>query len=403
MKVSIIGGGASGMMAALSAAEDKNNTVTLLERQNRVGRKLLATGNGRCNLTNLHAAPDRYHGTDPAFVRSALTQFPVERTLEFFRELGLYTVAEDDGKIYPLSDQANSVVDVLRFGLEQRGVQVVTSQDVVSVGKKARGFFIATATGEQYYADKLILAAGGCAGKTLGGTRAGYKLLESLGHSCTELRPALVQIKTAPDRVRSLKGVRADAALTLKENGAVVARCEGEVQFTEFGVSGPVAFALSRDVSVGTGEMLLLADLLRTQEEEEILAALLERCARFPGLPAEHLLTGMLNTRLGQAVVKFCDIPLSCPLSELDGVEKIAHALKFFPLPVEGVLGMEHAQVTVGGASTSEFRADTLESRLRPGLFATGEVLDIDGDCGGFNLQWAWSSGYVAGKLGVRP
>lgn len=401
MQILIIGGGAAGMMAALTAAEDASNQITLLERQNRVGKKLLATGNGRCNLSNLNAGATYYHGADDRFVDGILRRKSVTDTVEFFRALGLYTVAEEDGKLYPLSDMANSVVDVLRFSLEQKGIRVVTSCDVLSIRKKARGYQVET-TGESYYGDKVIITCGGAAGKNLGGTRAGYKLLSMVGHSCTELYPSLVQIKTDTRFSASLKGVRADCAMTLKEDGRVIAKSEGEIQFTDFGVSGPISFALSRSVSVGTGEMLLLLDFLRNFDEVQVVCQLQERCERFPKLMAEQLLTGMLNSRLGQSVLKFTGVEFSAPLCELktDVLQKIAHNLKFFPLSVQGTLGMEHAQVTAGGVPTEEFRADTLESRLAPGIFAAGEVLNVDGDCGGFNLQWAWSSGYVAGKLG---
>ena len=401
MQILIIGGGASGMMAALTAAEDPHNQITLLERQNRVGKKLLATGNGRCNLSNLNASAVHYHGADARFVSGILRKFDVAQTLEFFRNLGLYTVTEEDGKVYPLSDQANSVVDVLRFALEQKGVRVVTSCDVLSIRKKARGYQVET-TGESYYGDKVIITCGGAAGKNLGGTRSGYKLLSMLGHSCTDLHPSLVQIKTDTRLIASLKGVRADCEMTLKEDGHFVAQSTGEIQFTDFGVSGPISFALSRSVSTGEGEMILLLDFLRNYDESQVQAQLRERCNRFPDLGAEQLLTGMLNTRLGQAVLKFSQVEFSTPLKELteEVLQKIAHNLKFFPLTVTGTLGMEHAQVTVGGVPAEEFRADTLESRLAPGIFAAGEVLNVDGDCGGFNLQWAWSSGHVAGKLG---
>ena len=199
MKVLIIGGGASGMMAALSAAEDGSNRVMLLERQGRVGRKLLATGNGRCNLTNLGADASRYHGAAPEFVKPALERFGVQRTLDYFRALGLLTVAEADGKVYPLSDQASSVLDVLRFAVELRGVTVVPSCDVIEVKKKARGYEAVSATGEKYFGDKLIVCCGGCAGKRLGGVKSGYFLLGQLGHSCTALYPCLTQIETDPD------------------------------------------------------------------------------------------------------------------------------------------------------------------------------------------------------------
>ena len=403
MQVLIIGGGASGMMAALSASENPENQVTILERQNRVGKKLMATGNGRCNLTNRNLTLRNFHGTDAGFAEKALSRFPVDATLDYFAQLGLYTVTEEDGKVYPLSDQANSVVDTLRFALSQRGVTVITGCDVLSVRKKARGYKIVT-TGEEYDADNLIITAGGCAGKTLGGTRSGYKLLESLGHRTTSLHPVLVQVKTDLTYVRSLKGVRADCAMTLKENGKTLAVQQGEVQFTDFGVSGPVTFSLSRLVSLAQGEQLLLLDFLRNYSENEIYASLSARCGRFPKLEVEQLLTGMLNPRLGLAVLKFSQLDLKSELASLteDSLKKIAHNLKFFPLQADGTLGMEHAQVTAGGVLTCDFRADTLESRKAPGVFVAGEVLDIDGDCGGYNLQWAWSSGYVAGKLGGK-
>ena len=402
MKVLIVGGGASGMMAALSAAEDSANQITLLERQSRVGRKLLATGNGRCNLTNLGAGVSRYHGSAPAFAQAALTRFDVRATLAYFRSLGLLTVAEPDGKVYPLSDQASSVLDVLRFALEQRGVHIVPSCDVIEVRKKARGYEAVSATGEKYFGDKLILCCGGCAGKRLGGVRSGYFLLGQLGHHCTPLLPALCQIKTDPTWVRALKGIRADCHIRLLRGGRLLQQAEGELQFTDFGVSGPVAFELSRAVSTSGDGLTLTLDLFRAYSEAALLAFLQQRRANFPQLPSEELLSGSLQSRLGKTVLKRAGIDPALPLRDLPdaSLAALCALAKCFPLAVEGVMGFDFAQVTVGGVPVEEFRPDTLESRLAPGVFAAGEVLDLDGDCGGFNLQWAWSSGYVAGKLG---
>ena len=402
MKVLIIGGGASGMMAALSASRDPGNTVTLLERQNRVGKKLLATGNGRCNLTNLHADVSHYHGADPAFTVPAMRLFGVPETLDFFRSVGLLTVAEASGKVYPLSDQANSVVDVLRFALEARGVNVVCSCDVVDVHKKARGIEAVSATGEKHFGDRLIVACGGAAGKKLGGSKAGYHLLGLLGHSCTELLPCLTQIKTDVTYVRALKGVRADALVRLRVDGRTVAESSGEVQFADFGLTGPVAFELSRAAATTDGKAELCLDLLRGYEKDAVLSLLRAKKAAFPALAAEELFSGMLPSRLGKVLVRRAGLDCTAPLSALseDALSACVSLVKFFTLPVEGVMGFDSAQVTAGGVPTSEFHADTLESRLMPNVFATGEVLDIDGDCGGFNLQWAWSSGYLAGRLG---
>ncbi len=402
MKVLIIGGGASGMMAALSAAGTRENTVILLERQARLGKKLMATGNGRCNLTNRALEPSRYHGADAGFALPALRRFGTERALAFFAGLGLLTVTEENGKVYPLSDQANSVVDVLRFALDARGVQTVCSCDVVEVKKKARGYQALAATGERYFGDKLIVCCGGWAGKKLGGSRAGYHLLSQFGHSCTPLYPCLTQLCTDPTWVRALKGVRADAALTLLQNSVPAAQSAGELQFTDFGVSGPEAFAVSRAASVFSGRQALQLDFLRAWPEEAVLTLLKRRQAGFPALAAEELLSGMLQARLGKTIVRRCGIDGRKPLAELAQEEllRCARMIKCFCLDVTGVMGFDSAQVTAGGVPTAEFDAQTLESRLSPGVYAAGEVLDIDGDCGGFNLQWAWASGYVAGQLG---
>ena len=402
MKVLIIGGGASGMMAALSALENPENTVTLLERQNRVGKKLLATGNGRCNLTNRDIRLTHYHGTQPDFARIALESFYVGRTLAFFERLGLLTVTEDSGKVYPLSDQASSVLDVLRFSMQARGVSLVTSCDVVEVRHKARGYEAISATGETYFGDKLIIACGGAAGKKLGGSRSGYHLLSQLGHTCTELLPSLTQIKTDTAYVKALKGVRADAHVRLRKNGQTVQESFGEVQFTDFGLSGPEAFSLSRAAATGGEGQELALDFFREYGEGVLLDMLQEKRMNLPELAAEELFAGMLPSRLGKMIVKRAGLKYQTKLSELTDEQLLScvKISKWFCLEVTGVTGFESAQVTAGGASTKEFDARTLESRLNPGLFVCGEVLDIDGDCGGYNLQWAWSSGYLAGKLG---
>ena len=402
MKVLILGGGASGLMAALSAAQDERNTVTVLERQSRVGRKLLATGNGRCNLTNLDLSPVHYHGQDAGFARAALSRFDGTATLDFFHALGLLTTAEPSGRVYPLSDQSNSVVDVLRFAAAQAGVQLVCGFDAQNVKKKARGYQVAGADGSAYFGDKLIIACGGCAGKALGGTMSGYELLSQLGHSRTALHPSLTQIRTDPAPIRGLKGVRADCHIRLRAGGRTVQEDAGEVQFTETGVSGPAAFTLSRQAGQAQAAELLL-DLLRAYPEPQVLALLAARKAALPQLPAEDALAGMLHPRLGKTLCRACGLGHQ-PLAGVpdEALAALAKKIKNFALPVTGVSGFESAQVTAGGVRTAEFRADTLESRLAPGVFACGEVLDIDGDCGGYNLQWAWSSGYVAGMLGKQ-
>lgn len=399
MKVIVLGGGASGMMAALTAAEDPANQVTLLERQSRLGRKLLATGNGRCNLSNIHADLSHYHGQNPNFAGYALSFFSVEQTLAFFQELGLFTLTEPSGKVYPFSDQANSVLDVLRFALQHRGVNVVCGCEVTAIERKAGGYRLHCQE-QIYFADRVILACGGSAGGKLGGTDLGYRLLRSLGHSITPLSPSLVQIKTETDCIKGLKGVRADASITLKRNGRMCAFEEGEIQFTDFGVSGPAIFSISREAALG-GDQVLLLDLIRPMTEEETFEFLKKKQQSGSQLPLEDFLTGLLHNRLGRIILSTMGYSLERlteSLSEED-LRRIAHGIKFYPIPVTGVMGMDQAQVTAGGVHTEEFDARTLESKKYPGLYVTGELFDIDGDCGGYNLQWAWSSGRLAGCL----
>ena len=397
MKVLVIGGGAAGMMAALTASEREENEVVLLERQARMGRKLLATGNGRCNLTNRSLTRENYHGQEPGFCAYALHAFGVDETLAFFRSLGLLTVTEDSGRVYPRSDSANSVADVLRLTLEQReNVTIVTGAEVTEL-RRRKGRFYASAGEQTFEADRVIVCAGGAAGAKLGGTDLGYRLLASFGHSRTKLCPALVQLRTDTTFVRSLKGVRCEAVARC---GAEVRR--GEVQFTDYGVSGPAIFELSRAVSVSGAEQTLLLDLLPDVPAGELAALLQARCEAMPRLKAEDLLTGMLHNRLGRTLLRACGFSLETPCGEFDGQMRAAlcKTIKHFALCVLGTMGMDGAQVTAGGIRTAEFDEKTMESRLCPGLFAAGEVLDIDGDCGGYNLQWAWSSGRLAGKLG---
>ena len=397
MKIIVIGGGAAGMIAALTAAR-QGAQVCLLERQNRVGRKLLATGNGRCNLTNTHLNPDNYHSENPTFPQAALEAFSTHSTLDFFLSLGLVTTEEPGGRVYPLSDQAGSVVDVLRLALDEAGVEIRTEFEVTGLKKGKHGFKI-TSSGESLLCDRVILCCGGMAGGKLGGTRSGYDLLQAHGHTLTKLYPVLVQVKTDSTFVRALKGVRSDAAVTLKQNEKPVARSQGEVQFTDFGVSGPAVFEISRAVSTGKGGLTLQLNLLRSMDYPQVVELLQRRQEAMPGLTMENFLTGILHNRLGRTLLRYAGYNLTDPVSALkpNDLKRIARSIQSFELPVIGALGFDGAQVTAGGIRTDDFDPNTMESRLVPGLYAAGEVLDVDGDCGGYNLQWAWSSGYAAG------
>ena len=392
MIIGIIGGGASGMAAALEAAENSNNQVLLFERQARLGRKLQATGNGRCNLSNIHASAGGYHGQEPDFVKPAMGRFDPQETLQWFRSMGLFTVSEPSGRVYPYSDQANSVVDVLRFALGKPNIRVTTGTEISRIRKEGNGFSV---DGE--YCDRLIVACGGLAGSKLGGTMSGYQLLRSMGHRMTKLRPALVQLKSSWNGVAALKGVRANCHASIWHEGKLHSQSTGEIQFTEYGISGPVIFEISRDACQGSGSWLCRLDLLPEISEEALHAELQRRTQT--SLPAQELLTGILHNRLGRVVAKAAGLSLNGMVSDLSDPElqEVCSVVKSFEVPLTEPLGMDSAQVTAGGILTADFDPQTMESKLVPGLYACGEVLDIDGDCGGYNLQWAWSSGRCAG------
>lgn len=396
MIIAIIGGGASGMAAALAAAENEKTQVILLERQARVGRKLQATGNGRCNLSNVHAAEGGYHGSDPGFVKPAISAFDPQATLRWFTSLGLFTVTEASGKVYPYSDQANSVVDVLRLSLVKDNITLKTGYEVTKIQKTDTGFLV-TDGEEPIPCDKLILACGGLAGSRLGGTMSGYRLLAKLGHRSTKLRPSLVQIKSSWPELPSLKGVRANCHVQILHNGEHYAQSTGELQLTEHGISGPVVFEISRDVCAASGRWTAKLDFLPNVAVELLESELQRR--RATNLPMEELLTGILHNRLGRVLTKAAGIKGKQSVNQISNAElkEVLTAVKGLEIDLTEPLGMDSAQVTAGGVLTEGFDPATMESKLVPGLYACGEVLDIDGDCGGYNLQWAWSSGRCAG------
>ena len=414
----VIGGGASGIIAALTAAENKDRHVVLFERQARIGRKLLATGNGRCNLTNTGATVKNYHGGDPGFTAPALARFSPEQTLDYFKNLGLVSVEQYGGRVYPLSDSAASVLDVLRFALDGAGVETRAGTRIERVEKKKDKFRLYSDSGtEVFTVDSLIIACGGKAGGKLGGVPDGYEILRSFGHSCTKLYPALVPLRTDTDYPRSLKGIRADGAVSLRKrgktpadnvreafaesSGEILAQSCGEIQFTEKGISGPAVFDISRAASVSGGEVTI--NFLRNMSPEEVISMLRARRASSPGLENSNIFAGILHSRLGIVLVKYAGLRPSGLIGNLSdsNIHRLAKSAMNFSMNITGTDSFEGAQVTAGGISVSEFDPGTMESRLVPGLFACGEVLDVDGDCGGYNLQWAWSSGRLAGRLGA--
>ena len=403
--IAVIGGGASGLMAAL-AAHDTSPALKIgvLERLPRVGKKLMATGNGRCNLTNMNASPADYHG-DVAFMQSAMNRFPPKTVLERFKGFGVYPLVEASGRVYPMSGQASSVLDALRLSLAEAGIEEICEFEATALERAGKGWRIRAKDGRTAHARRVILAAGGMTAPSLGGSASGYRLLEALGHRVTPRLPALVQLKTDPAAVRALKGIKYDGQIDILVDGRVMRSETGEVLFTEYGLSGIAAMQLSRLASTALARRnkptVSVQLHILPLSEDDARALLDDRRARLPNRPLENFLTGLVNKRLGQTLVKLaCPLPLASPASALTDAHLAALAalLTGWKLEITGTQGFEQAQVTAGGVRTADFDPDTMQSRLAPGLYVTGELYDIDGDCGGFNLQWAWASALAAGE-----
>ncbi len=396
MKIAIIGGGAAGYTAAIAAAE-RGLSVTIYERCDKAAKKILATGNGRCNMSNINADVNNYHGANPKFISGVMHKFWVDETLDFFERLGIVPKIEENGKIFPFSYQAAAVSDVLRFEAQRLGVNTVCGFEVSKIKKSGDGFLITSYSGRETKADKIILAAGGKASPSLGSNGSGYELAKSLGHRITRLFPSLVQIKTDNRYTKALQGLKINGSAAFYKDGKRKKVSDGEILFTDYGLSGPPIFNLSRLVSEGNGGEIRL-DLMPEFSKEEVAAMLKKRSN--PQKPLENYLIGMLPKKLGQVLLKACGIaPLSRMSTGLSGkeIDIIAEKIKAWSFAAEGTMPWNNAQVTAGGVDTAEVNPTTLESKKVKGLYFAGEILDIDGDCGGYNLQWAWSSGYIAG------
>ncbi len=394
----IVGGGASGLAAAVFCAQKLGGErVLVLEKGPRVGKKLLSTGNGTCNLSNVAAAPPYYHGEDPAFVKAALERFSPRDAIAFFESIGVACTVRENGRVYPRCEQAGAVLDCLRLTLDTLGVAVRCDTAVTAIIKEKDGFAVKTAA-ETVAAKHVMLAVGGAASPSLGGSADGYRLASA--HRKTPLFPAIVQVKTDTAFVRAMKGLRADAAVAFVLDGRPLCAHTGEVLFTEYGLSGPAVMQISRVVGEWErhkrGTMTAVLDLLPDLSREQVMNEL--RARRVWGRRGEDFLTGLLNKRIGQTVCRAAGISLAEATDCLSDAQlgAVCDTIKGFTVTVLGTQGFGGAQVTAGGLATGEIHPETMESRLVSGLYILGEAMDVDGDCGGFNLQWAWSSAYAA-------
>jgi predicted Rossmann fold flavoprotein len=396
----VIGGGAAGFTAAITAKRNGLDII-IMERKDRVLKKVLATGNGRCNYTNINADISNYYGENKEFAKDALEQFTPEDSINFFEKLGIVHKIEGSGKVYPYSGQASSVVDALRFEAARLEIPIYANFDVTKIEYKNSLFKIFSNDGNRIITcKKLILAAGGCSYPELGSNGSGYKLAEMMGHKSTELKPALVQLKTEKEPVKGLQGIKVNAKLTAYYKEKELDSSEGELLFTDYGISGPVVFNLSY-LSALYEKPLFRADLMPEYDIKNIENMLFVRRENLNHMRMEDFLTGMLNKKLGQLLLKRSGIEkLSLPVAELsdERISQIAFLIKNYDIRIIETTGFRNAQVTAGGVRTDGINSKTMESEKVKNLYFAGEILDIFGDCGGYNLQWAWTSGYLAGK-----
>ena len=387
--VAIIGGGAAGLMSAICLKRKAPHlSVVILESLDRVGKKLIITGNGRCNITNKYASVNDYHGADVRFIQSVFDRFFVEDSVRFFESIGVDIVFEPDGKAYPASFQASAVVDALRLMCDDLGVVTLCNTPVTDLKD---GFVI-----NGSIRAKCVIATGGLlsGGSKVGSDGSVLGIAKRLGHKCAAVSPSIVQLKTDTALTRQLKGIKVNAAVSLYKGTRLLRREYGETLFTDYGLSGPPVLQVSRGAAVGCRIVL---DLMDGTDIDTLIKKLKTRANILKTRTVENFLVGLVNKRLGQVILKDCGLKLTGPVSAISDFEGIAKKLKGLSFDVMGNTGFANSQVCAGGIACTELTGD-LESRRVKNLFFAGEIIDVDGDCGGYNLQWAWSSAYVASE-----
>jgi predicted Rossmann fold flavoprotein len=398
-EIIIVGGGASGLMASIVAAR-RGKDVTIFEHKDKVGRKILATGNGRCNYTNQYTDISCFRSDNIDFVNDVLKRHSYRETIDFFMDLGIYP-KNINGYIYPNSEQASSLRDVLELEAIHLGVNIFNNVKVDDI-TKVHDHFVVISNQGIYKAKKLILACGGRAYPKLGSDGSGYDLARSLGHRIIKPLPGLVQLRSKDKFFKIVDGVRTEAYIEVLVNDELVVSESGQIQFTKYGVSGIPILQVSRFVSRALNihkKVTLVIDLLPQLDWKESMDLLEARVGISPYKTMEELFIGLFNNKLALCLLKRLNISkdMACNMLDKNTLIKLVNMIKYFDIKISDTNTFDQAQVTVGGVDTREVSSNTMESKLTKGLYLAGEVLDVDGTCGGYNLQWAWSSGYLAG------
>ena len=395
MKIAVIGGGASGITAAIFAKRENSSCkVTVYEKNDRILKKILSTGNGRCNLSNKNIDSTFYYSSNTNILKNILSQIPSSEIKHFFESIGII-FCEENQRLYPYSKRAGAVCDALRFEAEKLGIEILCNSSVEKIIPNKDGFFV-----NGTYFDTVIISAGGNAAPLFGTDGNAFKLLKNIGHTISSPQPALVPVKVS-DNTKSLKGIRAQCSVTLKANGDEIKKEYGELQFTDFGLSGIVVMQLSRLCKKGN---ILSVDFMPDYKEEDLYTYLLSRKVLFSKRRCDEFLIGILHKPLTIFLLEKCGVKASAEVNCLNeaSIKKLAHILKSAEFSVLSTMGWSNAQTTCGGALLQEFYPETLESKIQKNLYCTGEALDSVGDCGGYNLHWAWLTGMLAGKAAAK-
>lgn len=398
--VAIIGAGAAGIMAALSASKN-SKSVILIEKNQIIGRKILATGNGRCNLTNSNTDVSRFHGAEPSFIGNVLSQFDQIKTMQYFESLGLILKEEDNGRIFPRTNQASTVVDALSHELNRQKVTVKTNCLVKEI-KHDGTWKIRTEDNKEILAKKLILTTGGKAAHQLGSSGDGLFWIEKLGHTVTPIHAALVPIETVESWPKDIQGLKVEGTAHVVVDGKIIDQKHGDILFTHYGLSGPAIMGLSRTIAplLEKSKVLIKIDAV-PEEDNNSLDEKIKKIFSLNGVKSvKNALAGMVPANLVLAILKNLSINPDKKSAEISRSDRqiIVEALKSLTLTVSKTRPLKEAQVTSGGILSSEIDPETMRSKIIPDLYFAGEIIDVDGDSGGFNLQWAWSSGHLAGE-----
>ena len=398
--VAVIGGGAAGMMAAITAARE-GVKVTILEHKDRIGKKILSTGNGRCNFTNTFQTPACYRSDNRDFAWNIIQKFNVEKTISFFKELGIYP-KDRNGYLYPYSDQAAAILEVLQIEIAKLDICVMTEINVLDIQPIKRGIRVTTDK-KTITVDSVILACGSKAAPVTGSDGSGYQLAKLLGHRIVPVLPALVQLRCAEKFYKSISGVRVQGTVEIYADDISLASDTGEIQLTNYGISGIPVFQVSRYAAKAIYQkqsVTAVLNFMPDMNKDEFLSFLQERITLCPHKTLDEFFTGIFPKKLCELWIRLSRLPKEMRVSDLSGeqLEKLVLLIQHLRTHMTETNAFEQAQICCGGVDTTEINPDTLESNYVPGIYFAGELLDVDGICGGYNLQWAWSSGFVAGR-----